>query len=389
VIRNLRIADLKPGMFVVDTGEDWTKRPYLYAANRLIRSEDDIRNILEQGYREVFVDFSRSATPSFPDNFPGRKEAGPSRPTVSLEEEVPAARKILAASVDYARKCMTDMRAGSLDAGPAASVVEDIVGSLERNADALLSLGRLRQVDTYTHMHCVNVSVLTAAFALYLQSPAEEVFSAGLAGLFHDLGKALIPLNILNAPRKLTAEEFTAMKQHPVLGYQQLLRLPSLPENVLKGALEHHEKYNGSGYPQGLAGIRISRIGQLVGISDIYDALTSKRPYKNGLTTHKTLGILYQLSGKEFEASLTARFVRMMGIYPVGSIVELEDGWKGVVCASNPEMPAKPTVRLVLDPEGRTATVRDKNLAAGEASAIARCLPDFPGIHPDKVLGLN
>jgi HD-GYP domain-containing protein (c-di-GMP phosphodiesterase class II) len=388
MIRNLPVTELKPGMFIIDPGIAWTTRPYLYAANRRIGSEAEIQEILDQGYQEAYVDFSRSDTPPFSAQFPDERKTSP-QPSKSMAEELPAAQKIHTQSVSYARKFMTDMRSGKIDPAPAAAVVEDIMDSLERNPDALLSLSRLHRVDSYTHMHCVDVSILTTLFARSLGAAQADVFTAGLAGLFHDLGKALIPLDILNAPRKLNPAEFATMQQHPLLGYTQLCRIPTIPEEVRKGALEHHEKYDGSGYPNGLSKERISPIGIRIGISDVYDALTSERVYKKGLSPHKTLGILYQLGNKEFDAASIARFIRMMGVYPVGSIVELEDGWKGVVSAGNAESPAKPTIRLVLDPKGNLSPPQDKNLAAGEAAPISKCLPDFPGIHPALVLGLE
>ena len=388
MIRNLPVSELKPGMYITDPGIDWTTRPYLYAANRRIRSEAEIQEILNQGYQEVYVDFSRSDTPSFSAQFPDGRDTRP-QPPKSMSEELPAAQKIHSQSVSYARKFMTDMRSGKIDPAPAAAVVEDIMDCLERNPDALLSLSRLHRVDSYTHMHCVDVSILTTLFVRSLGAAQAEVFTAGLAGLFHDLGKALIPLEILNAPRKLSPAEFTIMRKHPLLGYTKLCQIPTIPDEVRKGALEHHEKYDGSGYPGGLAKERISPVGVRIGISDVYDALVSERVYKKGLSPHKALGILYQLSNREFDAADVARFIRMLGVYPVGSIVELEDGWKGVVSAGNAESPAKPTVRLVLDPNGNPSPPRDKNLAAGEAAPISGCLPDFPGIHPARVLGLE
>jgi HD-GYP domain-containing protein (c-di-GMP phosphodiesterase class II) len=388
VIRNLRVSELKPGMLIVDPGIDWTTRPYLYAANRRIDSEAEIREIIDQGYQEVYVDFAASDTPAFSGHFPDQRTTG-SKPRTEMAEELPVAQKIHTQSVSYARKFMTDMRSGKMDPAPAAAVVEDIMDSLDRNPDALLSLGRLHRVDSYTHMHCVNVSILSTIFTRFLGGMRNEVFTAGLAGLFHDLGKALIPLDILNAPRKLSPEEFATMQEHPLLGHAQLRHIPAIPDDVLKGALEHHEKYNGSGYPHGLTQDRISATGIRIGICDVYDALSSERVYKKGLSPHKTLGILYQLGNKEFDAPAVAGFIRMLGIYPVGSIVELEDGWKGVVAASNNVSPAKPVVRLVLDPKGQSSPWEDKDLAAGEAAPVSKCLPDFPGLNPARVLGLE
>jgi HD-GYP domain-containing protein (c-di-GMP phosphodiesterase class II) len=391
MIRNLRVSELKPGMFIIDPGIDWTQRPYLYAANMLLKSEGDIKQIEEQGYQEVYVDFSRSATPAFGKEFSDRESVSLPGPKVSLEEELPAARKVHDESVGYARKFMTDMRNGKVNVSSATETVEGIMESLERNADALLSLCRLRSVDSYTHMHCVNVSVLTTVFSRYIGEKTDGIFHSGFAGLFHDLGKALIPQNILNAPRKLNNAEFAAMRQHPQLGFDQLASLPGIPSAVLEGALQHHEKHDGSGYPNGISGEAISSIGRVVGVADVYDALSSERPYKKAMTAHKALGIMYQISGKEFDPAYLARFIRMMGVYPVGSVVELEDGWKGVVSMSNPESPAKPTVRLVLDAEGKPVRHEDRNLADGDASPIRACLAvgDPGGIDPVKVLGLE
>ena len=390
MIRNLRVSELKPGMFIIDPGIDWTKRPYLYAANMLLKSEEDIRQIEGQGYSEVYVDFSRSATPAFAKDFTDRESTALPGPKVSLDEELPVARKVHDESVGYARKFMTDMRNGKVNVSSATKTVEGIMESLERNADAMLSLCRLRRVDSYTHMHCVNVAVLTTVFSRYMGEKKEDIFLSGFAGLFHDLGKALIPLNILNAPRKLSNAEFAAMRQHPQLGFEQLATLPDISSAVLQGALQHHEKHDGSGYPNGISGENISPIGRMVGVADVYDALSSERPYKKAMTAHKALGIMYQISGKEFDPAYLARFIRMMGVYPVGSVVELEDGWKGVVSISNPESPAKPTVRLVRDPEGNTAR-EDRNLAAGETAAIKTCLApeEAGGIDPVAVLGLE
>ena len=389
MIRNLHVSELKPGMHIIDPGIEWTERPYLYAANQLLKTEADVQSIAEQGYQEAYVDFSRSETPDF-SAFANREAIPLPRPKATLEEELPAARKVHDESVGYARRFMTDMRSGKVNLSSATDVVEGIMDSLERNADALISLCRLRKADSYTHMHCVNVSVLTTVFARYMGEKREDIFISGFAGLFHDLGKALIPLTILNAPRKLNNAEFASMRRHPELGHAQLAALPGIPPAVLQGALEHHEKFNGSGYPKGLAGDAISPIGRMVGIADVYDALASERPYKQAMTSHKALGILYQISGKEFQPEYVARFIRMMGVYPVGSIVELEDGWKGVVSAGNTESPAKPTVRLVRDPDGKAVAPRDYDLATGEAASVAACLTEeASGIHPAEVLGLQ
>jgi HD-GYP domain-containing protein (c-di-GMP phosphodiesterase class II) len=195
-------------------------------------------------------------------------------------------------------------------------------------------------------------------------------------------------LNVLNAPRKLSQAEFTLMQRHPILGFEQLKRLPDIPPEVLQGTVEHHEKRDGSGYPHGLAGDAISPTGRKVGVCDIYDALASERPYKNAMTTHKALGIMYQISDKEFHGEDIAYFIRMMGVYPVGSIVKLEDGWIGVVSASNAGSPIKPVVRLVKDPQGHRVHPEDRDLAV-DSIPIATCLSaEASGISPTQILGV-
>ncbi len=388
MIRHIHVADLKPGMHVVDLGFDRSKRPQLYAADHHIESESAVQKILGNGYSETFVDLARSDLTGIIQDF-SEEESQPGKSRVLLEEELPVAKKLHGASVSYARQFMTDMRSGKVNVSSAGSMVEDIMASLERNADAMLTLCRLHRVDTYTHMHCVNVSVLTTAFSRFLGEKPSAVYAAGFAGLFHDLGKALIPLTILNAPRKLNPVEFASMKRHPNLGFEQLCDLPDIPPEVLQGTLEHHEKHDGSGYPRALAGDAISPIGRKVGVCDVYDALSSERPYKKAMTAHKALGIMYQISDKEFHAEYIARFIRMMGVYPVGSVVELEDGWRGVVAASNAEVPMKPVVRLVMNPRGLYVDLEDRDLAVEESAPIATCLSaESSGINPAEVLGI-
>ena len=311
-------------------------------------------------------------------------------PTAAIEEELPRAIKIHDASVHYARRFMSDTRMGKLDLTSASPIIENILESLSRNADALISLSRLHRSDTYTYTHCVNVSILVTYYSRYLGKPEPAVFDAGLAGLFHDVGKAMIPTHVLNAPRKLTKTEFAIMRRHPLLGYEQLAAAPGITPAVLMGALEHHEKFDGTGYPKRLSGNQISLIGRMIGIADVYDALTSRRVYKEPMFPHKALGILYQLRNKEFDASFVAEFIRMVGIYPVGSVVVLEGGWRAVVSRSNLEKPTQPVIILVLDPEGRPAPRREYDLAQGQAPSILHGIPaESAGIDPLRVLGLS
>lgn len=396
MLKHLHISELKPGMHVVNPGLDWKSRPYLYVADEYIATQEQVQQITDQGFQEVYIDLDRSEQRPSPsllasDTGLGKGASAATRkPKIALEEEIPKAIKVHDESVAYARRFMNDMRSGKINIASATQNMENIIASLERNADALLSLSRLRRTDSYTYTHCVNVCILTTLFARHLGKTSDKIFAAGLAGMFHDLGKALVPPQILNAPRKLSEAEFTVMKTHPVLGYEQLCTVPDVLPEVLAGAIQHHEKYDGTGYPHGLSGSNISDIGSMVGVADIYDALTSKRPYKGAMTPYKTLGVMFEMRNKDLNYEYVAQFIRMIGVYPVGSVVELSNGYMGVVSASNEEQPAKPQVIVVRAPDGSTVDNLVYDLASDQnAPAITSCLAaELTHIDPARVLGM-
>ncbi len=381
-------------MQIVDSGQAWTKRPYLYAAEHYVTSRAEVQRIIFDGYREAVVDLDRSDASAFTDGLPDEnglesQDFLPPPPKVALEEELPKAVKLHDEGTAYARRFLDDMRNGSLDVSGGEAVVAGILESVERNADALITLSRLYHSDSYTYTHCMNVSVLSTVFARFTRRSEEAVFTAGLTGLFHDLGKSLVPLNILNAPRRLTEEEFGIMRKHPEYGWEQLAKIPGMKEDVLRGALEHHERYDGGGYPKGLAGRAITPVGRATAVCDVYDALTSRRVYKGAMFPHKALGIMYQMRDREFDPRVVALFIRMLGIYPVGSVVRLENGALAVVVASNPAEPMHPTVRPAMDPNGRPW--KSEPCVPGKGCpAITACLPpESTGLDPLLLLGLT
>ena len=394
MLKTIPIADLRPGMQVVKTDEDWTKRPYLYSAEHYLLSQDEVDHIAAEGYHEVVIDLARSDASVFTNGLPKEQPAlyvsdeYPPPPKVVIEEELPKAVKLHDEGVAYARRFLDGMRKGQLDVAGGEDLVSGILESVERNADALISLSRLHQSDSYTYNHCMNVSVLSVVFARFTRRTEGEIFTAGLTGLFHDLGKSLVPLTILNAPRRLTEAEFLVMRKHPELGYEQLAKVPGMKEEVLRGALEHHEYYNGSGYPSKLAGQSISHVGRATAVCDVYDALTSRRVYKGAMFPHKALGIMYQMREREFDPRVMALFIRMVGIYPVGSVVELEDGSKAVVAMSNPQEPMRPLLQPALDPAGNRWEGAPC-IPGSTCPGIACCLPaESTGLEPLRVLGL-
>ena len=360
--------------------------------------------LLKQSYHSAYIGLARSAsglrgTPA--DEPDGTKAPLTAEPTAkekkrtppikknTLQEEMPHAVR----AYDYAVACVRDIMVsvvqGRFQGGAATEAVHGLVDSLERNIDALLCLPRLRQRDAYVYTHCVNVSVLLAAYALVSGEKRSKVIIYGLAGLFHDIGKALLPVALLSARRTLSVTEQTLVMRHPMMGCDLLATLPDLHSEVIMAALEHHERYDGSGYPKGIAGDAISDIGHLTSIADTYDALSSRRPYKGATLPHKTLGVLYQMRRKHFHPEIVERFVRMVGIYPVGSVVELQDGYRGVVTASNYANPMLPVVTLALDSQGGAMCAHECDMAKEAVSGIARCvLTEASGLDPCRALGI-
>jgi len=360
-IKRVRVDQLKPGMYIHDLNCGWLQHGFL-RQQFLLNSAGQIDKMRHQGMHEVYIDTGKGA------DLPGavteaqvqlglqvQLEAsgaqGASLPVarVPQKEEATAARRILGEAQGVVKDMMQDVRLGKqVDPAKALVVVDEINASVLRNPGALVSLGRIKQADTYTFQHCVSVCALMVSFAHALGLDATAVQEAGLGGILHDVGKMMVPTEILNKPGRLTEEEFTIIKSHAALARGLLQDTPGISETVIRIASEHHEKMGGCGYPFGLSGDQISKPGRMAAIVDVYDALTSNRVYHKGMEPSDALKKLLEWSGDHLDGELVQFFIRALGIYPVGSLVRLSNGQLAVVVEQQDDL-LKPVVRVIYD----------------------------------------
>jgi len=342
MLKKVDASQLKVGMYIHDLSCDWMTHPFV--RNRFkLSSEEEIRKIINAGIHDVVIDVSKGLDVQ---DAPTLAEAQAeterelveiaSKPViitrVSLGEEMNRAKQIRHQASNLVRNVMRDARLGkAVEVDEVQPVVQSITESILRNPGALIGLLRIKTKDDYTFLHSVSVCALLVAFCRSRGISEEITYQAGLGGLLHDTGKALVPDNVLNKPGPLTDEEFAIIKRHPKDGYDILLKSPEVGEIPLDITLHHHERRDGSGYPDKQAGDTISELAQMAAIVDVYDAITADRCYHKGMSAAAALRKIYEWSKFHFNPAYAQEFMRCVGIYPVGTMVMLESGRLGVV----------------------------------------------------------
>ena len=410
--RKLGVEQLKVGMYISELDRPWRETPFLFQGFE-IRSEDEIRE-LQRYCRHVYIEtpeIYRNPPPRTPAEKALAKEAQQhkkierdllikieSQPLLqaayhdatSLEEEIEVVRESYRVTKELVHTLMEDVRLGkNINSVGAKKTVSELVDSVIRNPDALTCFMQLKKKDEYTAQHSMRVCILALAFGRHVGLDKHELNVLGLGALLHDIGKMKVPNEILNKPGALNDYEYALMKSHVPRGVEILDKTAGIPRPSIEVARCHHERYSGNGYIHGLKGDQIGLFGMMGGIVDCYDAISSDRAYHTGMSAHAALKKMYEWRNRDFHPGLVEQFIQCMGIYPIGSVVELNTGEIGVVVTMNRQRRLKPRVALVLRadynpyPDATMVDLMVHQTRDGRPCEIDRVLePGAYGINP-------
>ena len=351
-LTKVSVGDLRVGMNVIELDRPWLDTPFIMQGF-VIEDRADIDTISEY-CAYVWVDnvdpFQAIPVASGVPTIASAPRDMSIYAADSVQEEHKKTVRAFRQARTLTKSLLDEVRlGGALNSEQARSTVNDCVKSVLRHPDALLWMSKMREEDNYTSDHCLNVCVLAVAFGRSLGMAEEELQKIGLCGLLHDVGKIRVPQNVINKPGALTEKEVDIMRAHAVHGRNLLLSAPNLYHGTIDVAYSHHERIDGKGYPRQLKGEAISRYAKIISIVDAYDAITAQRCYSSAKTSTQALKIIYAERGKQFDKYLALSFIKMIGLYPPGSIVELYNGMVGLVIESNQQLRHLPKIVLILD----------------------------------------
>lgn len=418
MLKKIPVRQIKLGMFLHGMEGPWLSHPF-WKTKFVLRDQADLDALLRSGVPAVWIDSSKGSDvegevletlePPPPEAAPEPAAApatatvaavaaavspaspAPAQPEarVAAGEEMQRAAQLVNRSREAVVKLFGEARLGkAIDAEACLPLVEDVASSVARNPSALISLARLKTKDDYTYMHSVAVCALMVSLGRQMGMSEAQAREAGLAGLLHDVGKMAMPMEVLNKPGALTDDEFAVMRSHPMRGFEMLKEGAAVPESALDVCLHHHEKMDGSGYPHKLKGDQISLLSRMGAVCDVYDAITSNRPYKTAWDAAGSIQRMSQWAG-HFDPAIFKAFVISVGIYPVGTLVKLHSGRLAVVIDQNPGALVSPTVRVFFSTKSKMPIpVQVLNLAdpATNDKIVGREMPqDWGFSHIDDL----
>lgn len=396
MLKVVSTKQVRLGMFIQELKGAWIDHPFWHNAFKL-EDPSDLKKLQVSVIKEVVIDTSKgldvleqNVQEEALEQVASVEEPSPEiKPVVkttrvSAAEEQENAKRVIKSSKKAVASMFHEVRMGkAVNAEAALQLVDDIASSVARNEGALISLVRLKNKDDYTYMHSVAVCALMIALANELGLSEAQTKQAGMAGLLHDIGKAGIPIEVLNKPGALTDEEFTTVKLHPERGHAMLVQANITDEVVLDVVLHHHEKVNGMGYPNKLKADEISLFAKMGAVCDVYDAVTSNRPYKDGWEPGVSLHRMAQWS-EHFDDSVFKAFVKSVGIYPIGSMVKLKSGRLAVVIDQSPKSLLTPVLKVFFSTKSNShipVEVLDLSKPYARDSIVGHEDPVVWGVH--------
>jgi putative nucleotidyltransferase with HDIG domain len=391
MLKKIRVDQVRLGMHLHALEGAWMDHPF-WKTRFVIREQEQLKKLQDSVIVEVWIDAEKGldvaevtpelAAPAHVAAVPARAPAAPSAraapasgplppPSKSFAEEMRTASAVCHRGRAQVEKMFGEARLGrAIEAEACMPLVHEIADSVIRNPGAMVSLARLKTQDDYSYMHSVAVCALMVALARELGFDEAECRRAGTAGLLHDVGKALMPLDILNKPGKLTDVEFDVMRSHPVRGHELLLEAKGADPAAMDVCLHHHERFDGGGYPHKLPGDQLNLLVRMGSICDVYDAITSDRPYKNGWDPADSIGRMAGWKG-QFDPAVFAAFVKSVGIYPIGSLVKLRSDRLAVVIEQHQSTLTAPVVRVFYSlKSGMPVSLQRLDLAGGTSDRI-------------------
>jgi HD-GYP domain-containing protein (c-di-GMP phosphodiesterase class II) len=359
--KRISVDELQFGMYVGGLDRPWLGTPFLYQGF-VLRTPTELED-LKRYCREVYIDTDKADPAGLRPTAGGAAEAGARLPgagrvvhteTVAVEHEWPKARVAMedaqrVVAVEFEKVRVERL----LEAGQVRAAVGNMTASMLRNPDALMLFAAMRERGGYQLERALDVAVYMIALARFLGMSEEDIELSGLVGLLQDIGMLDLPPALLQKPGRLEPAEFRVVQGHVGRGCDILAATHGLPSTVARLAAMHHERFDGSGYPRALRSGTIETVGAMAGIADTFDALTVKRPYAEAMSPSNALNLLFRMRDKLFHGYLVEQFIRCIGYFPVGSIVELNSGEIGVVVAQNAEHRLQPKVMVVRDPQGQ------------------------------------
>jgi HD-GYP domain-containing protein (c-di-GMP phosphodiesterase class II) len=401
---SLPISELQPGMFVDSVCKQRSDAKIKIKSRGMVRDKAIIAQLLSKGVLELKIDFSQSEI-EVPEKYRPQPKAEekaepkiklssskPVKPTVkekSLEQEFAKASQQFDQHSQQLKNLYGELTIGAkLDVSLLNQVSNDIVDSVLRNSNAMAILSRLKDKDGYNWRHMINCTILMSVFAKYLGIKSEQIQQLALGAMLHDVGHTKLPQGLINKTENLNEFEFKSLKKHVVQSLGLVKGEAGISNLIMDMILNHHERIDGSGYPRGLSGTKISKPARMMAIVDVYDAMTSERPHQNG--EEPIHALRYLLANKhQFDAQLVQKFIKCLGVHPVGTIVRLTNDRLALVLEGNKQSPMKPKVKVFYNTKHKHhITGKDLDLHAleDEIKVVASVRPSDYELNLSRLL---